>query len=258
MMEMTLICCSKIEVQGSPAILIAVDSVLSAGHRWPYGPKLFPVVGRGDCAIAFEGDTNLAYPLVVNAVNFVRYSDHLNKQTFTDAGSVAMRMTKDIDSAYKGLLAQKLFTRGEWRCSYVFVGWCRLGHPFAWRIGEDDDGTWRYHDLDDAKVEDPYWRQNGCFFAGHGDIDPVRMAKEAYQRGDSSDPLRAYHAFLSVVDDKDETSVGGVPQVALIKAGTCEVIGIREGNSRYLLGHRVESGAAGIRYCQRDLSDLPL
>ena len=256
---MTLICCAKLLVQGNPGLLMATDSMLSAGHHWPSGPKLFPVFGRGDCVLAFEGETELAYPLLFNALNFIRYSDHLDQQAETDPGSVAMRVAKDMDAAYQGLLADDYFTHGEWNCSFLLVGWNQREHkPLAWRISEDSSCHLLASDLDEPSVSGPNWQEHGFLFAGSGDHDPVKSATEVYFQADQHDPLRAYHAFLTVLDDRKETAVGGMPQIALITAAGCEVIGVIEGKYRYLLGHRVASGAQGVRYYRRDLSDLPL
>lgn len=52
------------------------DSRLRFGCSWDSCQKVFPLP-RGDCAIAFAGDTNFAYPFInaaINAINFHRGS----------------------------------------------------------------------------------------------------------------------------------------------------------------------------------------
>jgi hypothetical protein len=52
-------------------LVVASDSRLSGGLTWDQGPKLFPLA-RGDCVLAFAGDTAFAYPVVLQILLYLQ------------------------------------------------------------------------------------------------------------------------------------------------------------------------------------------
>jgi hypothetical protein len=52
-------------------LVVASDSRLSGGVAWDSAPKIMPLE-RGDCALAFAGETMLAYPMMIQIANALR------------------------------------------------------------------------------------------------------------------------------------------------------------------------------------------
>lgn len=70
-------------------------------------------------------------------------------------------------------------------------------------------------------------------------------------------PARATRPSSSEFHDHDETGVGGAPQIMLLGPRSREVVGTRDAqNRRFLLGHRVLSGAQGVEFYDEELSEL--
>jgi hypothetical protein len=59
---------------------VASDSQLAGGGRWSFGPKIVPLP-RPDAVIAWEGDTQWAYPLALQASNAIAsYEPHRSRR----------------------------------------------------------------------------------------------------------------------------------------------------------------------------------
>lgn len=241
---MTLVVVSQVSLARGPTLLAATDSVLSAGYRWPRGPKLFPL---GACAIAaFEGDTQLAYPLLINAQNFISFSDNLSGID-AEPAAIFNRVQMDVTDAYNDLVQSRYFDPADANCSLILAGWSwRLNVPVVWQLSPPPPGAppgsqWQKTDL----VAGQDWRTHQCFFAGSGDCNPVEAAWSDVRGGAvGRNRFPAYSAFLARVHDQAETAVGGIPQIALLGPRTREILGITDAQRRrYLLGHYVPSGA---------------
>ncbi|MCC6667692.1 MAG: hypothetical protein IT375_28360 [Polyangiaceae bacterium] len=115
--NMTLIAISEIDLARGPTLL-------SAGYRWPRGPKLF-TLGTA-CAMAFEGSTQVAYPLLINARNFISLSDNLSSPD-AEPGAIFKRVHADISDAYDHLVQDKYFAPADATCSIILAGW-------SWRL----------------------------------------------------------------------------------------------------------------------------
>lgn len=55
---------------GSDELVVASDSRLRGGYEWDAAPKILPLP-RSDSVIAFAGATDVAYPMMIQAVNTV-------------------------------------------------------------------------------------------------------------------------------------------------------------------------------------------
>lgn len=252
---MTLVVATQVDLQRGPTLLVATDSVLSAGYRWPRGSKLFSLGAA--CVMAFEGDTEIAYPLALNATNFVALSDNLSGGD-AEPAAVFGRVRLGVSEAYEHLAQDPYFTPGSSSCSFVLAGWSwRLSCPVVWvleppPVGAPAGTQWSARDV----VSQTDWTNDRSYFTGNGDIDPVAAAWSDL-RGNPAPKLPAYAAFLARVHDSSETSVGGTPQIALLGPRYRQFIGIRDPQGRrHLLGHRVLSGAEGITYHDEQLSSL--
>lgn len=256
---MTLLVATEIDLARGRTLLVASDSILSAGYRWPRGPKLFTL--GATCAMAFEGDTELAYPLLTNARNFIAFSDNLSSPD-AEPGAIFERVRIDISEAYTQLVADKYFVPNGATCSLLLAGWSwRLGGPAVATLhqpatGSDPKTEWTLEDV----VVSKEWKQYKTFFAGNGDLNPVSTAWTCV-KASSDHPRIGYDAFLARVQDTQETAVGGAPQVMLLGPRVREVIGTKQTapkqpTQRFLLGHHVASGASGLSFFDEALREL--
>lgn len=60
-------------------LVVASDSRLRFGREWDACPKIFPLK-RGDCVVAFSGDTQYAYPFILQVINSVDYHQKLRSR----------------------------------------------------------------------------------------------------------------------------------------------------------------------------------
>jgi len=252
---MTLLCCGK--MSENAGVLVAVDSMLGAGYRWNSGPKLLIIQPRVDCALVFEGATSLAYPLALNALNFLSLSDNLADPDVTDPTAVALRVQSEIEGAFQGIASDQFFDPRDDNCSLLFVGWSpRAAIPVLRHMCSPvtRGGAWNVRNL-----EREVWELDQPFFAGNGDRNPVGEAQAHFQSQTlGSTARKAYDALLHVIDDPTETAVGGTPQIVLAGPSGFTVVGTTDHNNRRtLLGRPVLSGAHGrVTYHPRDLADI--
>ena len=164
----------------------------------------------------------------------------------------------DVSEAYDHLVQSKYFDPTDSTCSIVLAGWSwrlqtpvvRTIHPPA--LGAQAGTPWSMTDV----VVSEDWRLYSSFFAGNGDRDPVNRAWQELNANPAA-RFPAYAAFLSRLQDPDETAVGGAPQIALLGPQMRQIIGTHnEAGRRYLLGHFVLSGAEGVSYFDEDLAEL--
>lgn len=256
---MTLLVVSQIDLARGRTLLVASDSTLGCGYRWKRGPKLFTL--GACCVMAFEGSTEIAYPLLINARNFVAFSDNLSRDD-AEPSAIFARVQMDVSDAYAQLVQDRYFDPDDdTTCSLVLAGWSwRLGKPVVVQLTPPDPsaaaGTpWAMADI----VAGADWKTHQAFFAGNGDNDPANTAMTRLKDGAfQQSRFSAYAAFLDRVQDPGETAVDGVPQVALVGPRMREVLGIRAAdNRRFLLGHFVPSGAVkAVDYVDDALSML--
>jgi hypothetical protein len=254
---MTLVVVSRVDLAEGPGLLVATDSVLSGGSRWPRGPKLFTLGGAS--VMAFEGDTSLAYPLLTNARNFIEFSDNLCRRD-ANPGMVFARVRIDVSEAYAQLVAQAPRRHRDARgdapyCSLILAAVTRHG-PVVRTLSPDPrakpGAPWTMTNI----TATAQWRQHRAFFAGNGDLNPVAMAWDDLANRPAA-RLPAYAAFLARVRDARETAVGGTPQVALLQPRRRKILGVRDGaGRRFLLGQPVAGGGHGVDYYQETLDDL--
>lgn len=231
--------------------------MLSAGYRWPRGPKLFRL--GASCVIAYEGDTQLAYPLLVNATNFISLSDNLSAPD-AEPISIFERVKLDITEAYTELVSNNgtYFRPGDAICSFVLAGWSRrLCQPVVRHLSTHPSLNCEWDLLDVTQTQ--CWNSHACFFIGNGNNDPVALAYAAALQNSSTQHIRfpAYAALLGRIRDRSETGVGGTPQIARLDPCGREFIGTNDSSGRrYLLGNHVISGARNVNYFDEDLTTL--
>lgn len=247
---MTLVLAERLDLPRGPSLLVATDSMLGAGYRWGAGQKLLPL--GHDCVVAFEGNTEIAYPLMIRTATFIAQTDNLARQGAAPK-VLARRVEAEVNAAYAAVLTQPNFDR-TLRCSFLLAGWCPLLHePVVQRLCMVGQGKFVLRDL--TRIHQ--WKRFGCYFLGNGDNHPVARAASDRLGMAASIRLPGFTAFRNRLLDTNETSVGGATQICIMSASGREIAGtISPQGHRNLLGHAVVSGTTLPRYYREDLSDL--
>lgn len=91
-MNMTLVVAWIRKIGSIEELCIASDSRVTSGRAWDCCPKI-KELDRGDCVLAFAGDTSYAYPMMEQASNtinklFYYHSNFGNMEVFWNKRSV--------------------------------------------------------------------------------------------------------------------------------------------------------------------------
>ncbi|ULI82318.1 hypothetical protein HUZ62_25905 (plasmid) [Klebsiella pneumoniae] len=78
---MTLVAAWVRHNNNTKELYVSSDSRLSGGRAWDIGPKVLDL-GRGDSVIAFAGDTNNAYPLMLQLQSAVQMHPKMRSRAF--------------------------------------------------------------------------------------------------------------------------------------------------------------------------------
>ena len=78
---MTLVAAWVRHNNNTKELYVSSDSRLSGGRAWDIGPKVLDL-GRGDSVIAFAGDTNNTYPLMLQLQSAVQMHPKMRSRAF--------------------------------------------------------------------------------------------------------------------------------------------------------------------------------
>ena len=233
--DMTLCVAWIKKIKQHNQLVIATDSLITGGYRYPHGTKLM-TFGRNDCALCWEGDTSFTYSFAENAKTDVELSDHLCTGE-TPLVAVVRRITKVFNQLWQANLVDKGSAFHDARLSFFFGGYCPVFQkPVLWHIRQQgDDGSFK-----------PCYRElRQPLFTGSGRY----IAREIYR---SNPGLTPYQVLAQVIEDGNVQDVGGVPQLVTVNHNGLEIIGIIKDRERYLFGRNLGSTghSAKIRYVQ--------
>lgn len=214
-------------------LILATDSVITGGYRYPYGTKLM-VFSRNDCALCWEGDTSFTYSFAENARVDVEFSDHLCTRE-TPLVAVARRITKVFNQLWKANLEDQNSVFHNARLSFVFGGYCpSFKKVVLWHIRQY--GQEGYFKAQFSRLHQP-------LFTGSGG----ELAQEIAGNNPGISP---YRVLIQMLEDPAIPDVGGIPQIVTIDHNGAEIVGVIKGGERYLFGRRLDSRGhrAKIRY----------
>src|SRR6185295_992555 len=106
-------------------LVFATDSMLTgSGETWKHGVKLFELP-RKDCLLCFAGDTDKAYPLILNLISSIKFDQKIMNQ-HTDLRHVLeylcgnfTSIINSIDYQRENLELYNPFTAAK----FIFGGW---------------------------------------------------------------------------------------------------------------------------------------
>lgn len=240
---MTLCVAWKRRVNSEDQLVLATDSMITGGLRYPHGTKLL-VFGRGDCGLCWEGSTTFTYSFAENARVDIDFSDRLgrgDKPLFI----VAERITKVFNSLWRANLNDPSSVFKNEELSFLFGGYCPEYQEIQfWHIRQDE------------RLEgfSPKRRRlsvgNACF---------IGSGKDHARAIFNSEPeISPYQVLLRIIEDNKVRDVGGIPQLVTIDRTGLEVIGVVKDEERYLFGRKLTSTGhkTKVRYISYNGADL--
>jgi hypothetical protein len=203
--------------QGSvEELVVATDSRLRAGYAWDAAPKIIPLP-REDSVLAFAGDTDRAYPMMIQAFNAVgSFRAALDRsQSLEDFKGHLVRM-------FNFMIDQKTdqapVAGPDPEALFILAGFSwRRQHFRIWII--DQDRRTRRFSARPAPRWGPGFRRQ---LALVGDNVPEARAgvrerlRAAGRLGASGFDWEPLHVLAEMCRDKAYQTIGGAPQVVKI------------------------------------------
>ncbi|MFE0692876.1 hypothetical protein [Streptomyces sp. NPDC058869] len=227
------------KVGGVEEMVIASDSRLRSLGAWDAAPKIIPLP-RGDVAIAFAGETDYAYPMMIQVANSISfYHGALTRRQplaklkghLIRVINLMLDQLKDVPVDLKEapaaffLLAGYDWTAGEFRIWKLHfdkgIGRFTFAPTRGW--GGEGNGDKVLSIIGDEvgearEVVLEYLRRQGQIRAGGLDMEPMM-------------------ALAHMVDSERYPSIGGHIQVAKVyKSMQCVPFAVRRNGARSLLG----------------------
>ncbi|KFK87813.1 hypothetical protein IX27_18130 [Streptomyces sp. JS01] len=227
------------KVGGVEEMVIASDSRLRSLGAWDAAPKILPLP-RGDAAIAFAGETDYAYPMMIQVANSISfYHGALTRRQplaklkghLIRVINLMLDQLKDVPANLKEAPAAFFLLAGYDWTSAEFKIWklhfdASIGRfTFAPARGWGGDGNGEKvlsiigDDVGEARaVVVEYLQRQGGIRPGAFDMEPMR-------------------ALAYMVDSERHPSIGGHIQVAKVyKSLQCVPFAVRRNGGRSLLG----------------------
>lgn len=230
---MTL-CIAWIRETPEEELIFVTDSALTgAGERFNHGVKLFELP-RTDCLICFAGDTERAYPLILNLISAIKYNETL-KNPALDIQEVLYSIV-DIFTELTNLIFEKhLDKKSELNdAKFLFGGWSWMENRFRiWRIYySKDDKIFLFKEETDIKEN-----SNVCVFLGDPETEENNISKKAddnytnliislgkIRKKLDLEPLKV---LVDMCRDKNIPEVDGSLQIGKVyRSGTTEFFGV--------------------------------
>jgi len=254
---MTLVVCwERLGKGGTPELVVAADSRLSGGERWDACPKIFGT-GRPDSVIAFAGETQRAYPILLSVVAGI--SSYASSATAaTDIGDVATQSLHVANSMLQSFYEEPVDE--AWAsCQLVLAGWswARLRFEVYELTPHAENGacskfrkTLRHGDLGQGA-----WTVFGDgrseFMRRFGGPARFKLPREEIDWS----PLTK---LADISADSGIDSVGGTPQVVkVLRRPAVEHYAVQIGEQTAIAGRRLADGEHhDLPVVRRDGSDF--
>lgn len=212
---------------GDQELVFATDSCLSAGERWEAGVKLFELP-RNDCFICFAGETNRAYPMILNLIQTISTSPALkNPQTdLLDILNHAKALFTDLAQAIDlSELNRQNYDEARSEAKFIFGGWrWQTSEFYVWQLLYDlkqEVFTAQRCYLDDSEPV--------CFIGDLKSDDLILELYEVVGMADIKLDMQPLKLIISKIRDSsiDSSGIRGAPQIGKVyRSGNCKVFGV--------------------------------
>lgn len=214
-------------------MIFATDSTLTGGEKWNHGVKLFELP-RTDCLICFAGETQRAYPLILNLISTIKHNEDL-KNPALDIQEVLYGIVELFNELvnsifdYPAGVAEAI--GGE--AKFLFGGWSWKENRFKiWRLYYSPDLKGFIWD-DETAIKKSKMRV-AIGDPSEGEDDIARVADKKYRdlihelnREDDPLDMEPLTVLVDMCLDKKIRYVDGSVQIGKVyKSGTTEFFGV--------------------------------
>lgn len=225
---MTLVLAWVRKVGNVEELCIASDSRVTSGKAWDCCPKIKPIE-RGDCALAFAGDTAYAYPMIEQITNAIQLHPKVNTRALdiTDLrGHITRVMSNMREYLHDSIQPNKKFSPETPEIQYLFAG-------FSWKL--NDFKIWKI-DFDSKKNEFLSYETSTLMknklvvlidTANNKDFGRalnekfirrrlfLKMQENGKTTGDFFD-MEPFELLTEIIRNDDDWAIGGTPQLIKI------------------------------------------
>ena len=213
------------EVKNEKELVFATDSCLSGGERWHSGVKLFELP-RKDCLICFAGETNRAYPLILNLISSIKFDEYL-LSSHTDIAEVLDYLTRLFTSLCHSITdyGTQEFKSVLGDFQFLFGGW-------SWKVNDFKLWKLEYNHSAGAFVHDEV--DNGTmFYTFIG--DELEKSEESLNNELISNKkitaknfdMEPFKVLIEMIRNSSYSSIDGAVQIAKIHPpGETEFLGV--------------------------------
>lgn len=210
-------------------LCIASDSRVTSGKAWDCCPKI-KSLDRGDCSLAFAGDTAYAYPMIEQITNAIQLHPKLNTRALdiTDLkGHITRVMTNMREYLHDSIQPNKKFIPETPEIKYLFAG-------FSWKYNEYK--MWQIN-FDEKKNEFVSFETSTLMknnlvvlvdAAENKDFEGrklneklirrrlfLKMEENGKKAGDFFD-MEPFELLTEIIRNDDDWAIGGTPQLLKI------------------------------------------
>ena len=191
---MTLCVAWTRNVRDTNELIFASDSRLTGNGYLDYCPKVFSLP-RNDTAIGFCGDTSIAYPYILQVINYITtYDKALSRaQDFSDMRHSLINVLNQLRSAHRDPLDDE-FNRENLTTEFIVGGW-------SWKLQQFEI----FKIIHAPDIERFTYRPSGTW-RGQGDNEPRRGKKIAIA-GDYVPEYR--HRLTTLLRGREKLGRGG-------------------------------------------------
>ncbi len=225
----------KLNVPGTEELVFASDSRLNGGRFFDCSQKIIPL-SRGDCAIAFSGSTDDAYPLMLQLFNSIENYEPSRKR----ANDISNIRTNALD-LFKSILSEievpANIPANEDPAKFLFGGYSWVEKRFLlWSLElSQAERCYEAKDtelliLKNGKFQFEPWskankKESGDLIAFTGDVADLAKSKllsaldSLYPKGKgfSSLNLEPLQVLIDMLRQPDKSNtIGGAPQIVKV------------------------------------------
>ncbi len=226
---MTLVLSWIRKVGGVEELCIASDSRVTSGQAWDCCPKI-KMLNRGDCALAFAGDTAYAYPMMEQSSNAVNIHPKSSSRAtdITDLSGHLVRVISNMrEYLHDSIQPGKKFAPESPKTQYIFAG-------FSWKLNEFKIWQMEYNEKKNVFIRhEPKTlmlnvlgvladvSNNKSFPEGPLTENKIRrrifllMEKKGKKAGDFFD-MEPFEVLTDMIRNDDDWAIGGTPQLVKV------------------------------------------
>lgn len=220
-------------VGNSEELVMASDSRLRGGEAWDCCPKILPLP-RGDCAIAFAGETWWAYPLMLQMANAIGLHQGSSDRRIdiTDLKGHSLRVFEQMLTTVTDLPVGRTRPDRPLETEFLFAG-------YSWKFSQYK--IWRLHF--DAEIDrytfrpiSPWGGQaEGTMktVAFAGDISEIAekrlrvLLRDRDLLRSGSFNMEPFEVIRDLIREREHPTIGGAPQVVKVyKFARTQVFGV--------------------------------